>query len=321
MANTKLNTKKVVCLGGGIGTVNLVKGLKDHFEDVSIVFSMADDGGSAGRLRRLYNVPPIGDIVSCMSAFISDKKPDLSKLLTYRFPGERYGKDDELGGHKLGNLILVAMLDKTHSLEKAIELYQQTFHIPGTFVPVTNELISISATTIEGKDVVGEESIDLGNFEGEKVYDQVTLHPKDVKAAPLAIEKLKNAEIIIAGPGDLYSTVLPSLLVEDISKILKNSKAKKFFVVNVTNKPEETKGYTVSDYISAIDKHLGEFPFDKVITNNNYSISIPSDFENEYVKGNPSIQQYNIIQNDLVDESFPLYHDSSKLAKTILKEI
>lgn len=323
MANTKLNNKKVVCLGGGIGTVNLVKGLKDHFKNVSIVFSMADDGGSGGRLRRLYNVPPIGDIVSCMSALISSSNPTLSDLLIYRFPGERYGKDEELGGHKLGNLVLIAMLDKTDNLEKAIQLYQKTFDIPGTFLPVTHELVSISAKTIEGKNVVGEEVIDLGKFEGQKQYEHLYLHPSDAKASPQALKQLEEADIIIAGPGDLYSTLLPTLLFDQVKQVLKHSKAKKIFVSNITNKPEETEGYSVAKYIDAIKKHLDGFPFNKVIANNNVTISIPSKYKNEYsyVSIDPSLSSETIIQEDLVDESFPLYHDSSKLAKTILKEI
>ncbi|MBI4089178.1 MAG: YvcK family protein [Candidatus Levybacteria bacterium] len=315
--------KKIVCLGGGIGTVNLIKGLKDYFSDITVVVSLADDGGSSGRLRRLYNVPPPGDLVSCMVALIKGNDSNLANLLMHRFKGDRYGKDKELGGQKLGNLILTAMLEITGDFEKAIEFFKKTFNIIGNFLPATTGMVSISAETIEGKIIHREETIDTGKYKGVRILEKVFLNPPDTKVNPKFIQSLAEAEVIIAGPGDLYTTVLPVLIVRGVSSALKNSRALKIFVVNVTNKPFETRGYDVNDYIRAVKRHLDDFPFSKVIVNNNYRPTIPSKLKYKYVNinGFKEDNSIKVIQSDLADEGFPLYHNSQKLAKIILENI
>lgn len=315
--------KKIVCLGGGIGTVNLIKGLKDHFSDISVVVSMADDGGSSGRLRRLYNIPPPGDLVSCMSALVRNAGPLAAKLLTYRFKGDRYGKDKELGGQKLGNLIMTAMLDITGNFEQAIELFKKTFNVTGNFLPATAEAVSISARTIEGKMIHGEEIIDMGKYKGKRVLEKVFLNPIDAKANPKLVKIIKESDIIIAGPGDLYTTILPVLIVKGVKEMLNESKAQKIFVVNVANKPFETKGYDVNDYVLAVERHLGRFPFDKIVANDNYAPKIPKDLKYKYVDANgfESNSRTMLIKSSLVNSEFPLYHNSQKLAKTIMENI
>ena len=315
--------KKIVCLGGGIGTVNLIKGLKLYSNDIAVVVSMADDGGSAGRLRRLYNVPPPGDLVSCMAAAIQSQDPVISEMLTYRFSGNRYGKDADLPGQKLGNLIMIALRDITGSFDKAIDLFQKTFDIKGSFLPATSQNVSISAKTIEGKLVYGEEKIDRGRYWGRRILEKVYLHPKDALANPKVIESLENADVIVAGPGDLYTTILPVLIVKKIRNTLEKSKASKIFIVNVANKPFETKGYSVYDYIKAVEKHLGSFPFGYVIVNNNLTPKIPKKYNYHYVDIDrlASDDKFKIIEKDIIDEDFPLYHNSSKLAKVILENI
>lgn len=318
-----LQNQKIVCLGGGIGTVNLVKGLKHYSKNISVAVSMADDGGSAGRLRRLYNIFPPGDIVSCMAAI--QNADFISRLLTYRFPGERYGKDDELSGHKLGSLIFVAMRDITGDFGKAIDMFQKTFHIPGAFLPATKEQVSISIKTKDGKEVFGEQTVDLGNYNWKVGIDQVRLHPENVVANQKLCVAIDNADIVFAGPGDLYTTLLPVLIVHGVKESLKKCKAKKVFIVNVTNKPFETKNYTVLDYMQAIQKHLGFFPFEKIVVNNNYSIKIPEKYDYVYIGGIEKVAKkisnefpnVKIVENDVVNASFPLYHDSTKLAKVV----
>lgn len=313
--------KKVVCLGGGVGTANLIKGLKKYFSDITVVVSMADDGGSSGRLRRLYNIPPPGDLVACMAA-LADKDSYIYKLLSYRFLGDRYGKDADLPGHKLGNLIMVALRDITGSFEKAISFFQKMFKIQGKFLPATLGNVTIYARTIEGKLIFGEEKIDLGKYSGKRILDKVFLKPENAKSNRHAIKSIKDADIIIAGPGDLYTTILPVLIVKGIQEALKKGRSLKIFVVNVANKPFETKGYSLNDYINSIERHLGFFPFDKVVVNNNFSIKIPSRYKYKYVPITDSIKSNaKIVKSDMVDENFALYHNPSKLAKTITENI
>lgn len=319
-----MDNKKIVCLGGGIGTVNLIKGLRDYFSDIVVVISMADDGGSAGRLRRLFNILPPGDLVSCMAVTLEKTNPALSKILTYRFKGNRYGKDAELGGQKLGNLIMTAMFEYTHDFEKAIDLFQETFNIKGKFLPATGKAISISAKTKDGKEIFGEETIDLGKYDWSKGLERIIIHPEGVPANQAVINEIKKSDVIIAGPGDLYSTILPVLMVRDIGNALLESRAKKMLVINVTNKPFETNGYAVSDYIKAVKNHLGDFPFDKVIINNNFDPQIPDKYSYSYVKVDlRNLKEYKtkIVEGNIINESFPLYHDSSKLAKVVVENI
>lgn len=322
--------KKVVCLGGGIGTVNLVKGLRYYFNDITVAVSMADEGGSAGRLRRLYGIFPPGDLVSCMAAIGSKENPLLSKVLTYRFPGDRYAEDGHLSGHKLGSLILVAMRDVTGDFEKAIALFQKTFNIEGLFLPATSTIVQIYIRTKSKEETFGEENIDLGKFDWKSGIEKVSLHPRHVTANPKLVEKLRQADVIIAGPGDLYTTILPVLIVKDISEVLQKSKAVKIFVVNATNKLYETKNYDVFDYIESVKNHLGFFPFEKVIVNSNNTPKIPKEHIDNYQyvsspkdskKKTSYFNNLLFVEKDLIDERFPLYHSPLKLAKAIMDEL
>lgn len=321
----KLIHKKIVCLGGGIGTVNLLKGLRKYCSDISVIVSMADEGGSAGRLRRLYDVSPSGDIISCLSAFVEQKDKSLAKFLTYRFPGDRYGEDDELSGHKMGNLMMVAAQEITGSFEGAIELMKGLFHVTNNILPATIEPVFIKATTVDGVEVVGEENIDLGKYEGKRVLDHVYIVSQNPQASGKALAALQEADIIIAGPGDLYTTILPVLIIPDIASALKKIKKIKIFIVNVANKPFETKGYSVPDFLSAIRKHLGAFPFNKVIVNNNFSLPIPTPYQYSYVslgvEKKEKQKNFSLVQADLVNKRFPLYHDPDKLAQIVVKNI
>lgn len=318
----QITDKKIVCLGGGIGTVNLIKGLKEHTSNITVVVSMADDGGSAGRLRRFYGVPPPGDLVSCIAA-MSNADPLMRELLTYRFYGNRYGSDRSLPGQKLGNLILVALSSITGDFNKAVSQMQRIFKTSGKILPSTVENVSIWAKTTAGENVYREENIDLGRFTGkiEKLY----LKPSNACAPEEVKKAILQADLIIAGPGDFYSTILPVLLVRDVLRFVKQSKVKKIFVVNIANKIFETPDYKIQDFINAIVKHCKSKVFEYFLVNNNFAPKIPNKFkiQYEYVQANHinTSLGIKIIQKDLVDEEFPLYHNSSKLAKAVSEGI
>lgn len=322
MANNRLkrSTKHIVCLGGGTGTANLMRGLQLHFSNVTTILSMADEGGSGGRLRRLYDIP-LGDLVACMTALETD--PLLQKLLMYRFPGNRYGEDAHLGGHKVGNLLLVALTHITGSFTEAARHFQKIFGIDGEFLPATKEQVTISAVTKEGTKVIGEENIDLGKYDGSKTLERVYLHPEGAHASDGVVDAITRADVIICGPGDLYTTLLPVLLVSDIATALKKTKAMRIFVLNVANKPYETRGYEAKDFISAIKNHIGSFPFDTIIINNKTDLPLPEAFRYSYVpyKKGSLPKEVKIIEANVVDDGFPLYHSSEKLAKVISESI
>ncbi len=314
--------KKIVCLGGGVGTANLLKGIKEYSSHISVVVSMADDGGSAGRLRRYYKTFPTGDIINCMIA-LSDADEILVDLLKFRFKGQRYGPDNLLPGQKLGNLILLALSHIKNDFYKGLVELQKIFKTRGKIYPSTMTPISIWAKTSTGHIVTREENIDLGKFKGQ--IKKLFIRPKSPLVDKKVIDVITSADVIIAGPGDLYTTVIPVIMVPDILSAIKASKAKKFFVVNVANKPFETPRYTVEDFARAIKKHCGSEIFDTFFLNSNQNPQIPQKWKYQY-KYVPTQKErtdlsFKIIQKDLINEEFPLYHDSVKLAKVISENI
>lgn len=312
----KKRSEKITCLGGGVGTANLLHGIKNYFSDINAIVSMADDGGSAGRLRRFYKIPPTGDIVNCMIA-LSNSDEVMLDLLKFRFPGERYGRDDILPGQKIANLMFAALILNNKDLSTAIGKMKEIFQVSANIFPSSRSKISLRAKTSKGRIVRREENIDLGRFKGK--IRQLFIHPKNPKVDPRAIEAIGKSDVIIAGPGDLYTTILPVLIVPSILNEINSSKAKKIFVVNVANKFFETPNYSVSDFIYTLKKHCKSQLFDTFVINNNTSFTIPEEFKNEYSVA-PLIldNRVDCVVADLINENFPLYHDSEKLAKTIL---
>lgn len=310
---------KIVCLGGGVGTAKVLTGLKDYPVSLSAVVSMADDGGSAGRLRRTFDVPPPGDIVNCLAA-LSKEGTVLKDLLLYRFAGERYGNDNELGGHKLGNLFLVALSYVKKDFNQALAELSQVLAINGKVLPATQGDVNIWAETEDGQKIYGEQNIDLGKYDGKKRLSKVHLTPPNAKAFTETIQEIKGADFIIIGPGDLYTTILPVLIVPAIKKAIEESEAKKIFVINVANKPFETKGYKLSDYCQAFRRNLGFVPFDFILANANTRPKIPKDLKYQYVEIDKEALTFDsprIFFADLIDEKFPIHHNPQKLAKVL----
>lgn len=315
----------IVCMGGGVGTAQVLKGLRQQPYDLSAIVSMADDGGSAGRLRRAFSVPPPGDLVNCLAA-LSEEESSIKQLFLYRFRGKRYGKDTDLGGQKLGNLIFVALADIFKGdTNKALVEFSKIISSRGKVLPATLGDVNIWAQTTDGKKVVGEQNIDLGNYKTRvKTLKSVHLNPPDVKAYEPSLETLAKANVIIVGPGDLFSTVLPVLIVPQIKRAFIKSKARKIFVVNVANKPFETTNFKVSDYLNALLEHLGGDYFDKVVINTNHAVKIPGKYHYGYVKEDwDNLEKYDgrLETGDFVDEAYPLYHDSDKIASALINLI
>lgn len=315
-------TKRVVCLGGGVGTSQVLKGLRHYPVDLTAIVSMADDGGSAGRLRRAFSILPPGDLVNCLAA-LSDEESLLRQLFVYRFAGQRYGRDTDLGGQKLGNLIFVALTDiYKGDTNKALEEFSKIVSSRGRVLPATLGDVNIWAKTTSGKKVYGEENIDLGKYKDGQTLSAVYLDPPNARAYKPAILAIASVDIIVVGPGDLFSTVIPVLIVPQIKKQLLSSSATKILVVNIANKPFETVGFSASDYLQTIKKHLGDDIFDKIIINTNQKIKIPASLKYKYVENDiagKSEYRTKVIEGDLVKSDYPIYHDSQKIADVILR--
>lgn len=312
--------KQVVCLGGGVGTAQILKGLRRLDHDLTAIVSMADDGGSAGRLRRAFAIPPPGDLVNCLAA-LSDEESTVNLLFLYRFSGPRSTSDTELSGQKLGNLIFLALTDiYKGDTNKALEELSKIISSRGRVLPATVGDVNIWAKTINGHKVHGESNIDLGLYNNGRTLREVHLDPTNIPAYKPAVEAIKNATVLIVGPGDLFSTVLPVMIVPQIKKQFKNSAASKFLITNIANKPFETAGFKVSNYLEAYFRHLGGDYLGKIIVNTNQKLPIPQKLKYQYVQyDQENLKNYHsrIITGDFVNEKYPLYHDSGKIAKVI----
>lgn len=315
----------VVCLGGGVGTAQILKGLRKHSVELTSIVSMADDGGSAGRLRRAFSIPPPGDIVNCLAA-LSDEESILKSLLLYRFSGDRYGSDTDIRGQKLGNLIFLALTDIYRGDEsKALDEFSKILSPKGRVLPATTGDVNIWAKTQDEVKVYGEENIDLGKYHSKsRTLKEVHLDPPDIKAYKPTMSALKSANMIIVGPGDLFSTLLPVLIVNQIKGEFKKSKAIKVFVVNIANKPFETANFKVSDYLSIVKEHLGGDFFDRILVNVNQKVKIPSSIKYRYVgndRDNLKIYKDKITEGDFLNEEYPIYHDSEKTSNMITQMV
>jgi len=246
---------KVVAIGGGTGLSTLLRGIKDYSANITAIVTVADDGGSSGRLRREMGILPPGDIRNCIAA-LADEEKLLTELFQYRFTA-----GEGLNGHSFGNLFLTAMSEITGDLEGAIEASAKVLAIRGKVLPATLEDVTLWAKLEDGRVVEGESNIPEA---GGKIIE-VGCHPPNPSATIAVIEAIKQAEYIIIGPGSLYTSIIPNLLVPEIREAIKESNAPKMYVCNIMTQKGETDGYTVSDHIRAIDRVCNGKIFDAVL--------------------------------------------------------
>lgn len=323
MNESTLQGKKIVCLGGGVGTSNLLRGLKHYRPHFTVITSMADDGGSSGRLREAYHIMPPGDVINTIAALIDDEQKELASLLLHRFEGEDT-RNNAIDGQKLGNLIMLAEIQRTGDFYKAINVTQRIFGVNAEFLPATDERTDLSAVTLDGREIHSETTLDLALYAEPYGLKHIIVRPEHPKVNKRVPESLMEADIIISGPGDLYTNQLPVLVIPEIKEALLASKAKKLFIGNIANKPFETKNFTLSDFLNAIKGHLGENPFKQIYMNNNFSNPIPEEYKYTYVQVDEqaaSDTSYQLIQGDVVSDTFPIYHDFTKLARLIADNV
>lgn len=246
---------KVVAIGGGTGLSTLLRGIKNYSANITAIVTVADDGGSSGRLRREMGILPPGDIRNCMAA-LADEEKLLTELFQYRFTA-----GEGLSGHSFGNLFLTAMRDIAGDLEGAIAQSSKVLAIRGKVLPATLEDVSLWARLEDGRIIYGESNIP----EARGKIVELGCTPANPPATPAVIKAIEEAEYIILGPGSLYTSIIPNLLVPEIQEAIVKSKAPKIYVCNIMTQKGETDGYTVSDHISAIDHVCGGKIFDAVL--------------------------------------------------------
>ncbi|QLE57455.1 gluconeogenesis factor YvcK family protein [Nostoc sp. TCL26-01] len=310
---------KIVVIGGGTGLSTLLRGLKTYSANITAIVTVADDGGSSGRLRQEFGVLPPGDIRNCLAA-LADEEKLLTELFQYRF---RAG--DGLTGHSFGNLFLTAMSEITGDLEQAVAASSKVLAVRGQVLPATLSDVRLWADLADGRRIEGESSIPKA---GGKIV-KIGCFPANPPALPAAIKAIKEADYIIIGPGSLYTSLIPNLLVTEIADAIAETQAPRIYVCNIMTQPGETQGYTVADHIRAIDNACGQRQlFDAVLVHKKspsaqsliryaQQNSHPVFFDREAVS---QLGRRVVLANVLYeDETGFVRHNPQKLARVLLK--
>ena len=304
----KNKAPRIVAIGGGTGLSVLLRGLKQHTRRITAVIGVADDGGSSGRLRREMGIIPPGDFRNCIVA-LSDEDSLLKELFQYRFP-----EGSELQGHSFGNLFIAAMTDVTNSFEDALTESSRILSVTGRVVPATIENINLSVELADGQFIKGESNVKESSSEIKELF----MDPPDAEASPTAIKAISNADLIVIGPGSLYTSILPVLMVRGIVDAIAESKGLKYYICNVATEIGETQHFNVVRHIEVLERYLGSEILDMIIANDNIT-DIGEQFRGEAVDPSTGSTKHIIATSDLLDEEHKVRHDSGKLAKFIME--
>jgi uncharacterized cofD-like protein len=306
---------KVVAIGGGTGMPAVLRGIKPYTNRITAIVTVSDDGGSSGKLRRELGILPPGDIRNNIVA-LADDESLMAKLFQYRFDDQ-----SDLAGHAFGNLFIAAMAELSGGMEEALPEVGRVLNIQGSVFPSTFDDVELVAklrlkSTERTVHVEGESQIT--NMGGE-ILD-ISISPKDAKAYHKSVDAILDADLIVIGPGSLYTSILPNLLVQGIAGALKESKATVVYVCNVATQPGETSNYDVADHVLALEKYIGQDIIQVILANN---MMPPANAETHYVNLTPPDHEinsrYQIHYIDLTDDSRPWRHDPNKLAQAFLK--
>jgi uncharacterized cofD-like protein len=302
---------RIVAIGGGTGLSSLLRGLKTYTSNLSVIVTVADDGGSSGRLRDEYRILPPGDFRQCLIA-LADAEPLMKQLFDHRF------KEGSLDGHSFGNLFIMAMADVTGNFEHALRESGKILAVKGTILPSTLQDVTLVAS-INGGMVAGESKIPMQNAPISRVF----LKPDGPQINPEAAQAILNAELIIVGPGSLYTSIMPNLLVEGMVEAIKASPALKVYICNLAAQNGETEGYGVDDYLRVIREHVGANLFDFVLVNSNVSHA-PTGGQSQVIFRSADSNKHpevRFIAADVVNVKLPSHHDPEKLARTIMRKV
>ena len=300
---------RIVALGGGTGMPAVLSALKTEALELTAIVTMSDDGGSSGRLRENLDVPPPGDIRNCLAALAQDKTL-MTRLLQYRFPGK-----GELGGHSLGNLILTALTDLAGGFDRAVALASRVLAIRGRVLPVTLEKVRLKADLADGECVMGESNISRSRSRIRKVY---LVSEKSPLPAPGVAEAIRQADAIILGPGSLFTSLIPTLLIPGIAESVRESQGAKIYIANLMTQPGETDHFTLEDHLRAIEEHAGGPLFKDILVNSEepsrYVVERYAQSGAEPVLNAPlALQGYRVHSASLISTDPNLRHDPNKL--------
>ncbi len=318
-----LSETKIVAIGGGTGLSTMLRGVKRFTSNINVIVTVSDDGGSSGVLREEMNILPPGDIRNCIVA-LANTEDMLKKLFGYRFD---CGK---LKGHSFGNLFLAAMTDLTGDFENAIEQMSSVLAVKGHVLPVTKEDVYIKAVLKNGNQVFGESNIPKVCIAENSAVDRIIMEPSSAKAFGKCIDAIMDADLVILGPGSLYTSIIPNLLIDGITDALMSTSAKKVYVCNVMTQPGETDGYNALDHVHAIERHSAKGIVDVCIANNavldektlvrylsQRSEPVVAD-ENSFKREGIQLIADNLIY---IDENDKVRHNYIRLADIILSQI
>jgi uncharacterized cofD-like protein len=304
---------RITVIGGGHGLSTLLRGLKEHTHNITAIVTVADDGGSSGRLRSNLGVLPPGDIRNCLAALSSDETL-ITQLFQYRFSSGENG----LEGHSFGNLFISALSEITGSFEQAVAESGRVLSVHGRVIPATlHDVRLVADLAVPMTDaqvrVRGESQIP----EMTGAVQRVWLEPNNPPAYPAAVNALLNADMIVLGPGSLFTSIIPNLLVPDLAAAVRNSPALKAYICNVATQPGETDGYTCGDHVHALEAHVGKGIFDLVISTADGEGKLPEGAE--WVLAEPDLEQeYAVYRAYVADKENPGRHNSTKLAQKLI---
>lgn len=316
--------KKVVAIGGGTGLSTMLRGIKKYTPNITAIVTVSDNGGGSGKLRQEMNIIPPGDIRNCLVA-LANTEPMMKNLLQYRF------KEGSLKGQNFGNLFLAALTDLSGNFEKAVQVTSNVLAITGKVLPVTLEDVELIATFENGVQIKGETQIvDYSKAEKVLIRD-IVLSPEEPSPAEDVIQAIEEADIITLGPGSLYTSIIPNLLVGQVAHAVRRSKAKKIYIANMMSQPGETTGFSVEDHIRVLEQYGEGKLIDTVIVNNEL---IPEEYLKKYTEDGA----HSLIKNDedpiwesvecmdvplvrINHEKEYIRHDSDKLAQYIFSTL
>ncbi len=305
---------KILAIGGGTGLSVLLQGIKQYTHNITAVVTVADDGGSSGRLRQQFDMVAPGDIRNCLVA-LANEETMMRQLFQYRFE-----KDTEFSGHSFGNLFLTAMTQVTGDFEKAIKESSKVLSIRGRVLPSTLEKIVLVAEHVDGRVTEGEAKIPQAGSPIKKIF----IRPQDALAATDVIRAIQEAELIILGPGSLYTSIIPNLLIREIREAVVASDVSKIYVCNIMTQPGETDNFKASDHIKELIAHTHPKVLDACIVNvgkipagmlTKYASenSVPVETDSQVIKD----YGYGVIEEDLVSITDHVRHDPVKLSRII----